>query len=319
MRSRCIGFAALLFTACAAFAQPYPAKPVRILVGFTAGSSIDVVARILAQRLNENWKQPVIIDNRPGAGGNVAAGAVAKAAPDGYMLLAANAGIAISAAFYSNLPYDVLKDLRPITQFAAQPHILAVNPSLPAKSVKDLVALAKAKPGQMSFASGGVGNSDHMAGELFKWMAGIEIVHVPYKGGNVALNGVITGEVAMYFPGVPVALPMIKAGRAKALAVSSAKRLSVLPDVPTISEAALPGYEVILWYGFFGPAALPKEVAAKLAADLAQVLKLPDVQEKFVALGVEAVGSTPDEFGAFVKSEITKWQKVRKATGLTID
>lgn len=319
MTSRCIAFVALLFAACTAFAQPYPSKPVRILVGFTAGSSIDVVARILAQKLNENWKQPVIIDNRVGAGGNVAANAVAKAAPDGYTLLNSNAGIAISAAFYKKLPYDVLKDLRPITQLAAQPHILTANPSLPAKSIKELVALAKAKPGQLSFASGGVGNSDHMAGELFKWMAGIDIVHVPYKGGNVALNGVITGEVAMYFPGVPVALPMIRAGKVKALGVSSSKPLSVLPEVPTISDAGLRGYEVILWYAFFGPAALSKETAAKIAADLAQVLKLPDVQEKFAALGVEPVGSTPDDFAAFLKSEIAKWEKVRKATGLTID
>ena len=319
MSSRVIAFAALLFTAGAVGAQTYPSKPVRILIGFTAGSSIDVVARILTQKLSESWKQPVIIDNRVGAGGNVAADAVAKAAPDGYMLLNSNAGLAISAAFYRKLPYDALKDLRPITQVAAQPHILAANPSLPVKSIRELIALAKARPGQLSFASGGVGNSDHMAGELFKWMAGINIVHVPYKGGNVALNDTITGEVAMYFPGVPVALPMIQAGKVKALGVSGSKRLGALPNVPTIAEAGLPGYEVILWYGFFAPAALPKDIVAKIAGDLARVLKLPDVQERFAALGVDAVGSAPDDFGTFVKSEIAKWEKVRKATGLTID
>jgi tripartite-type tricarboxylate transporter receptor subunit TctC len=187
------------------------------------------------------------------------------------------------------------------------------------KSIKELIALAKAQPGQLSFASGGVGNSDHMAGELFNYMARIKMVHVPYKGGNVALNGVITGEVAMYFPGVPVALPMIQAGRVKALGVSSSKRLAALPNVPTIAEAGVPGYEVILWYGFFGPAALPREIAAKIQTDLARVLKMPDVQERFAALGVDPVGSSPEEFGAFVKSEIAKWEKVKKATGLVID
>lgn len=319
MFSRCIAFGVLLVTAGAVCAQAYPSKPVRILIGFTAGSSIDVVARILTQKLTETWKQPVIIDNRVGAGGNVAADAVAKAAPDGHMLLNANAGLAISAAFYRKLPYDALKDLRPITQVVAQPHVLAVNPSLPVNSVKELIALAKARPGQLSFASAGVGNSDHMAGELFKWMAGINMVHVPYKGGNQALNDTITGEVAMYFPGVPVALPMIQAGRVKALAVTGPKRLAMLPKVPTVAEGGLPGYEVILWYGFFGPAALPQETAAKIAADLGRVLKLPDVQERFAALGVEPIGSAPDDFARFVKSEIAKWEKVRKATGLTID
>ena len=319
MFSRCIAFVVLLVSAGAVCAQTYPSKPVRILIGFTAGSSIDVIARILTQKLSEAWKQPVIIDNRVGAGGNVAADAVAKAAPDGYTLLNSNAGLAISAAFYRKLPYDALKDLRPITQVVAQPHILTANPSLPVKSIKELIALAKAKPGQLSFASGGLGNSDHMAGELFKWMAGINIVHVPYKGGNQALNDTITGEVAMYFPGVPVALQMIKAGKVRALGVTGPRRLAALPDVPTIAEAGLPGYEVILWYGFFGPAALPKEAAARIAADLARVLKLPDVQERFAGLGVEPVGSTPDDFAMFVKSEIVKWEKVKKATGLTID
>jgi tripartite-type tricarboxylate transporter receptor subunit TctC len=268
--SRIIACAALLF-AGGVGAQTYPSKPVRILIGFTAGSSIDVVARILTQKLSESWKQAVIIDNRVGAGGNVAADAVAKVAPDGYTLLNSN------------------------------------------------IALAKARPGQLSFASGGVGNSDHMAGELFKWMAGINIVHVPYKGGNVALNDTITGEVAMYFPGVPVALPMIKAAKVKALGVTSRKRLAALPDVPTIAEAGLPRYEDILWYGFFGPAGMSKEIAAKIASDLGRVLKLPDVQERFAALGVDPVGSAPDDFTMFVKSEIDKWEKVRKATGLTID
>ena len=319
MYSRIIASVALLLVAGAAHAQTFPSKPVRILVGFTAGSSIDVVVRILGQKLNEIWGQPVIIENRLGAGGNVAADAVAKAPPDGHTLLSPNAGLAISAAFYRKLPYDALKDLHPITQLAQQPHVLAVNNDLPAKSVKELIALAKAKPGQLSFASGGPGNSDHMAGELFKYMAGIDIVHVPYKGGNQALNDTISGQVAMYFPGVPVALPMVKAGTVRAFATTGAKRLPALPDVPTVAEAGIPGYQVILWYGLLGPAGLPTDVTNKIQADVARVLKMPDVAARFGGLGVEPVGSSPDAFAALLKSEIAKWEKVKKATGLTVD
>ena len=319
MCSRLTALLALLLAACTASAQQFPGKPVRILVGFTAGSSIDVVVRIVGQKLSEMWGQPVIIDNRLGAGGNVAADAVAKAAPDGYTLLSPNAGLAISAAFYRKLPYDALKDLRPITQIAAQPHVLTVNNELPANSVKELIALAKAKPGQLSFASGGPGNSDHMAGELFKYMAGIDVVHVPYKGGNQALNDTISGQVAMYFPGVPVALPMVKAGKVRAFATTGPKRLPALPDVPTLAEAGVPGYEVILWYGLLGPAGLSDDVTAKIYAAMARVLKMPEVQERLAGLGVEPVGSTPAAYAAFLKAEIAKWEKVKKATGLTID
>ncbi len=319
MYSKLIAALGLLLAVGAAHAQSFPSRPIRIYVGFTAGSSIDVVVRIIGQKLNELWGQPVIIENRLGAGGNVAADAVAKATPDGHTLLSPNAGLAISAAFYRKLPYDAVTDLRPITQIAAQPHILAVNNDLPAKTVKELIALAKAKPGQLSFASGGPGNSDHMAGELFKYMAGIDIVHVPYKGGNQALNDTISGQVAMYFPGVPVALPMIKSGRVRAFATTGPKRLPALPDVPTVAEAGIPGYEVILWYGLLGPAGLPKELAARIHADVARVLKMPDVQERLAGLGVEPVGSPPEAFDAFLKSEIAKWQKVKKATGLTVD
>ena len=319
MYSKLTAVIALLLAVGAAHAQTFPAKPVRILVGFTAGSSIDVVVRILGQKLNEIWAQPVIIENRLGAGGNVAADVVAKAPPDGHTLLSPNAGLAISAAFYRKLPYDALKDLQPITQLAQQPHILAVNNDLPAKSVKELIALAKAKPGQLSFASGGPGNSDHMAGELFKYMAGIDIVHVPYKGGNQALNDPISGQVAMYFPGVPVALPMVKAGKVRAFATTGAKRLPALPDVPTVAEAGIPGYQVILWYGLLGPAGLPTDITNKIQADVARVLKMPDVAERLAGLGVEPVGSSPDAFAALLKSEIAKWEKVKKATGLTVD
>ena len=197
--------------------------------------------------------------------------------------------------------------------------MLAVNNHLPAKSVKELIALAKAKPGQLSFASGGPGNSDHMAGELFKYMTAIDIVHVPYKGGNQALNDTISGQVAMYFPGVPVALPMVKAGRVRAFATTGPKRLPALPDVPTMVEAGVPGYEVILWYGLLGPADLPNDATTKLHADVARVLKMPDVQERLAGLGVEPVGSGPDDFARLLRAEIAKWAKVKQATGLTVE
>ena len=311
--------AVLAAAAGIAVAQTYPVKPVRVVVPYTAGGPLDDVMRVVGHRLTEMWGQSVVVDNRTGAGGSIGADYVAKAAPDGYTLLSSNAGLAISAAFYRKLPYDALKNLRPITQIAAQPHVLTVNNELPANSVKELIALAKAKPGQLSFASGGPGNSDHMAGELFKYMAGIDIVHVPYKGGNQALNDTISGQVAMYFPGVPVALPMVKAGKVRAFAITGPKRLPALPDVPTLAEAGLPGYQVILWYGLLGPAGLSNDVTAKIHADVARVLKMPDVQERLAGLGVEPVGSAPAAYAAFLKAEIAKWDKVKKATGLTID
>ena len=317
--ARCLILAGLVVAAGAAHAQNFPNKPVRILIGFSAGSSTDTVARVIAQKLNESWGQPVIIDNRAGAGGNIAADVVAKANPDGYTLLFANNGLAISATLHRKLPYDASRDLEPVTQVTAMPHVLVANQNLQAGSIKELIALAKAKPGTLSFGSAGTGNSDHMAGELFKLLAGIDIAHVPYKGGPQALTDTVNGQVAMYFAGLPVAMPMVKAGRVKALGTSGAKRSTALPEVPTIAEAGIPGYEVTLWYGLLAPARTPKDVVAKIAADVARTLKLPEVQERFGTLGVETVGSTPAQFKAFVNSEIGKWSKVVKATGITVE
>ena len=315
----CLILAGLVVAAGAAHAQNFPNKPVRILIGFSAGSSIDTVARVIAQKLNESWGQPVIIDNRAGAGGNIAADVVAKANPDGYTLLFANNGLAISATLHRKLPYDASRDLEPVTQVTAMPHVLVANQNLQAGSIKELITLAKAKPGTLSFGSAGTGNSDHMAGELFKHLAGIDIAHVPYKGGPQALTDTVNGQVAMYFAGLPVAMPMVKAGRVKALGTSGAKRSAALPEVPTIAEAGIPGYEVTLWYGLLAPARTPKDVVAKIAADVARTLKLPDVQERFVTLGVETVGSTPEQFKGFIKSELGKWGKVVKATGISVE
>ncbi len=321
MKSRlpCCVLAACVGVAGGVHAQAFPVKPVRIIIGFSAGSSTDTVARVIAQKLAESWGQPVIIDNRAGAGGNIAADVVAKANADGYTLLFANNGLAISATLYRKLPYDAARDLEPVIQVTAMPHVLVANQSLPVTSIRELVALAKAKPGQLSFGSAGTGNSDHMAGELFKYLAGIDLAHVPYKGGPQALTDTVNGQVAMYFAGLPVAMPMVKAARVKALGTSGIKRSSALPDVPTIAEAGVPGYEVSLWYGLLAPARTPLDVVAKISADVARTLKLPEVQERFGTLGVETVGSTPAQFKAFVNSETGKWSKVVKATGITVE
>ena len=243
MKSRLALLLSTLFVIGVAHAQSFPTKPVRILIGFSAGSSTDTVARAIAPKLSETWGQPAVVDNRAGAGGNIAADAVAKANPDGYTLLFCNNGLVISRSLYRKLPYDAMRDLEPVTQVTTMPHVLVVSPSLPANSVKELVALAKAKPGQLSFGSAGTGNSDHMTGELFKYLGNVDIVHVPYKGGPPALIAAMTGEVTMYFGGLPVTMPQIKAGKVKALGTSGTKRSPALPNVPTIAEAGLPGYE----------------------------------------------------------------------------
>jgi tripartite-type tricarboxylate transporter receptor subunit TctC len=243
---------------------------------------------VVAQKLNEAWQQPVIVDNRPGAAGNLAADAAAKSPSDGYTLFFANNGIAVSAALYRKLPFNPLEDLTPVVYVASAPLVLVVAPALPVKTVKELIALARSRPGELNFASSGTGNSDHMAQELFKSMARINIVHVPYKGSPQALTGVIGGETAMYLTGLPPTLPLIRAGRLRALGVSGTSRSAVLPDVPAIAEAGLPGYQANLWYGVFAPAKTAREVLEKVNAEIDRILKLPEVRERFAGLGVEA-------------------------------
>jgi tripartite-type tricarboxylate transporter receptor subunit TctC len=301
------------------FAQAYPSKPVRFLVGFPPGTSVDILGRVVAQKLNEAWQQPVIVDNRPGAAGNLAADAVAKSPPDGYSLFFANNGIAVSAALYRKLPFNPLEDLAPVVHVASAPLVLVVAPALPVKSLKELIALARSRPGALNFASSGTGNSDHMALELFKSMARINIVHVPYKGSPQALTGVIGGETAMYLTGLPPTLPLIKAGRLKALGVSGTSRAAVLPDVPTIAEAGVPGYQADLWYGVFAPGKTARELTEKLSAEIDRVLKLPDVRERFAALGVASTGGTSASFSGFFKTDIEKWSRVAKTAGLSLE
>jgi tripartite-type tricarboxylate transporter receptor subunit TctC len=312
---------AVLFAASgAAHGGDFPAKPARIVVPIGPGSSMDIVARVLAQKLNAGWGQAVIVDNRAGAGGNIGADVVAKAAPDGYTILFASSSFAIARSFYRKLPYDALRDFEAVTQISSRNNVLVVSPASPINSVKELIALAKAKPGQLSFGSGGgTGSSDQMAGELFKLLAGVDIVHVPYKSGPQAQNDLIGGQITIYLGGIPVQLPMIKAGKVKPLGTSGMKRSPALPDVPTIAEAGVPGYEVDVWYGLFAPRATPKNVVARIASDAARIMKAPELQERWGAVGIEPAGTTPAEFKALFNNEIEKWAKVVKAARISMD
>jgi len=309
---------AALLVASIANAQ-YPAKPVRVVVGYAAGSSTDIVGRVMADRLAAYWKQGVYVETRAGAAGNLAADAVAKAPADGYTLLFAQNGLAISAAALPNLPFNAEKDLLPLAPVAATPHILIVAPEFPAKSVQELVARARAEPGRLSFASSGVGNSDHLCGELFNLMAGISAIHVPYKGGAPAATDVMGGRIAYYFAGMPVGLPLAKAGRARALGVTSKTRFSGAPDVPTIAEQGLPDYEATLWQGFFAPASTPGDLATRIAADIQKVVQLPETREKLQGASVAVWESDAASFKAFFPREVEKWRGVVKKANLKFD
>ena len=308
-----------LLSAAPVFAQNFPAKPVRVLVGFSAGSTTDLIARVIALKMTEGLGHPVVVENRPGAGGNLAAEIVAKSAPDGYTVLMANAGIATGATAYVKLNFNALRDFAPLTKVSATPHILVVHPSLPPRTVKEYIAFVKARPGQLNFSSTGHGNSDHLAGELFNFMTGLKMVHIAYKGGPQALADVIAGQVAVYYPGAPSGLPMVQAGRVRALGVTDSKRAAALPNVPTIAEAGIPGYEHVLWGMLLVPAATPKDVVARLNREAVKALESPDLKERFAGMGVEPVSSTPDNAAAYLKSETAKYAKVVKAIGLRIE
>jgi len=306
-------------SAACAWAQGYPAKPVRVVVGFSAGSTTDLIGRVLAAKLGDGLGQQVVVDNRPGAGANIAAELVSKAPPDGYTVLLANAGIATGATAYVKLNFNALRDFAPVSQVSATPHILVTHPSLPAHSVKALIAFTRSHPGELNYASTGHGNSDHLAAELFSYMTGLKMVHVTYKGGPLAINDLLTGQIEMYFAGVPVALPFVKAGRIRALGVTGAKRSSVVPDVPTIAEAGVPGYEHILWGMLLVPAATPNDIVARLNREAVKVLEAADVRERYAGMGVEPAPSTPERAAAYLRSETDKYAKVVKAIGLRIE
>ncbi len=320
MRALIVLSALALAAAGAASAADYPVKPMRMVIPIGPGSSMDITGRVVAQRMNENWGQPVVVDNRPGAGGNIGADVVAKSQPTGYTVLFSSSSVAIARSAYRKLPYDALRDLVPVIQVSSRGNVMVVHPSLPVSTVKELIAYAKARPGQLAFGSGGGnGGSDHMIGELFNLLAGVKITHVPYKSGPQAVNDLLNGQLQTYFGGIPVNLPMIRAGRVKPLGVSLAQRSPALPDVPTMIEAGVPGFEVNVWYGLFAPGGTPKPVVAKMAADVNRQLKLPDFQEKLTALGVEAAGGTPAEFAVLFRTEVEMWAKVVKAAKIALD
>lgn len=313
----------LLFLAagCAtALAQTYPAKPIRMIAPFPPGGTTDILARVAGQKITEALGQQVIIDNRPGAGGNIGTELVAKAAPDGYTLLTApGSTLTINPSLFAKLSYDVLKDFAPVTIIAAVPNLLVVHPSLPVKSVKELVALAKARPGQLNYASTGAGQSTHLSMELFKTMAGIDAVHIPYKGSSPALADLLGGQVSLMFDNMPSSLPHVKAGKLRALAVSTLKRSPALPQLPTVAESGLPGFEVSVWFGVLAPAGTPRDIVTKLNGAIVKSLQTPDVHERLVSQGAEAIGNTPEQFTAQMQRDLVKWAKVVKDSGAKLE
>ena len=317
--ARIIVLGACALCAVPGWTQGYPAKPVRVVVGFSAGSTTDLIGRVLVTKMSDGLGQPVVVDNRPGAGANIAAELVAKAPPDGYTALLGNAGVATGATAYVKLNFNALRDFTPVSQVSATPHILVTHPSLPPRSVKELVAFTRARPGELNFASTGHGNSDHLAAELFSYMTGLKMVHITYKGGPLALNDLITGQIAMYFAGLPVALPLVNAGRVRALGVTGAKRAATLPAVPTIAEAGVAGYEHILWSMLLFPAATPRDIVVRLNREAVKALGAADTRERYAGMGVEPTGSTPEQAAAYLRSETDKYAKVVKAIGLRIE
>lgn len=294
----------------------YPSKPIRLILPVAAGSTSDTLARMVARALGERLGQQMVADNHPGAGGNVGVPIAARAAPDGYTLLMISSAQAISPSIYAKLAYDLERDFAPVTQIADGLYMLTVDPSVPAKSVKHLVALARARTGQLSFGSAGVGTGTHLTGELFKAAAQIDLLHVPYRGMGPAIGELAAGQISLAFLGLPSGLPQVRAGKVRALGVTSAQRSSAVPDLPTLAEAGLPGFESTTWQGFVVPAGTSRDIVARLHADTVRALQSTELRERFAALGVEPVGSGPDQFAGYVRSEIAKWGKVVSGIGL---
>ena len=304
----------------AVHAQAWPSKPITYIVPFPPGGTTDVLARIIGQKLGAALGTTIVVENKPGAGGNVGSEFVAKAAPDGYTILGGTiSSHAINVSLYPKLPYDPVTSFQPITLIGTNPNILVVNASSPYKSVQDVTAALKAKPGSLSYASAGNGTSQHLSAELYKYLAGVDMVHIPYKGSGPAIQDVIGGQVPMMFDTSVVAGPHIEGGRLRALAVTSAKRASAFPNVPTMAESGVPGYDVVSWQAIFAPAGTPKPIVDRLHAELAKILKDPEVQDRLAKLGLDPSGMTPSELAAFQKAEIDKWAKVIKAANIKID
>ncbi len=295
----------------------YPNRPVRLIAPFSAGGGVDIVARMVAQRLTEKWGQQVVVDNRIGATGIIGTELARNSTPDGYTLLMGNAAThAVNVSMFKKLPYDAVKDFIPITLIGRVPEMLVVHPALPAATVKDLIALANSKPGEMTFGSAGAGSPPHLAGELFQQLAKIRLVHIPYRGSAPALTDLMGGQINMYFSNILSAVPYVKAGRLRGLGVTSAKRSVVAPDTPTIAEAGLPGYEDYNWYGVLAPRGTPKAIVSKLHTDIVQVVRGKDVEDRLTRDGAEVIASTPGEFASFIRAEIQKYAQIVKQSGL---
>jgi tripartite-type tricarboxylate transporter receptor subunit TctC len=310
---------AALSGAPAVHALDYPVKPVRYVIPFPPGGTPDILARLVGSRLSERWGQQVLVENRLGAGGNVAYGSVATAPGDGYTLLQIVPGILSNMSLYKSVPYDFFKDFAPVTVMAISPHVLVVHPSVPAGSVKELIALAKAKPGELTFGSSGSGTLLHLAGELFKSLSGTNLLHVPYKGGQPAMTDLVAGRISMIFIDLPPALPQLKAGKLRALGLTSAKRSPVLPDVAPIAELGLPGYDLLAWYGLVVPSGTHKDIIDKIYQDVTAIVNTPDVRARLLEQGVDVVGTTPAQFAEYLKSQHAFMSKIVKESGARPD
>src|SRR5262252_3831153 len=307
---------ALLASIPALAQQDYPTRPIHILVGFTPGGGPDITARWVAQKLGDAWKQQVLVENRPGAGGTVAAGTVARAAPDGYTLLSVSSAHAVAPAVYHKLPYETFKDLAGITATASSSYVLVVPPSLGVKSLRELIALAKAKPGQLNFASAGVGSGTHFAGEMLKAMAGIDVVHVPFKGIPESLTETVTGRVQFFMAPMANGVSLVREGKLAGLAVSSAKRDLLLPDLPTVSEAGVPGYESILWFGLLTSSSVPRPVVNKLNAEITRILRSSDTYERFAPIGMTPRPMSPEDFDTLIRSDVALFSKIAREANI---
>jgi len=306
----------LAFCTAGALAQSYPTRAIKLVVPSSPGGGTDIVARILGQKLSEQLGQQFVVENRAGAGTVIGNDAVAKSAPDGYTLLMGLSTLAINPSMYAKLPYDALRDFAPISQSVSACNILILHPSVPAKTVVELIALARAKPGSLTFGSAGMGTNPHLSGELFKSLARIDMVHVPFKGSGQSIISQVAGEIAANFPSVPTAMPYVKAGRLRGIGVTTLKRVEVLPDVPSIAEAGLPGYEATQWFGLLAPAGTPRPIIDRLHQESSRALRSADMKERMTAEGLEVVGSTPEEFASYIRSETEKWTQVIKAAGI---
>lgn len=311
----CIAFASF---SAGLMAQGYPSKPIRFIVPYAPGGGTDIIARIIGQELSRALGQPVVVDNRAGAGGTIGTDLAAKAPPDGYTMVLNGSSVAFAPSLYKNLPYDTVHDFAAVSLVASQPNILAVHPVLPVKSVRELIALAKAKPGAINYASGGTGAANHLATELLKLLANINITHVPYRGTGPAVTDLLSGQVQMTISVIAAVLPHVKAGKLRALAVTGRTRSLAAPDIPTLAEAGVKNYEFTTWYGIQMPAQTPRPIVNRLNTEIARVLQLPELRDRYAASGLDAVASTPEEFGALIRSEITKWATVIKAAGVTV-